>query len=49
MQRALLREQMEPVAKGSDPLGVAFDTAGAIVKIHAGNFLSTSPAAADFT
>lgn len=43
MQRALLREQMEVVANGGDPLGVRFDPAAATVKVKAGNFMSSPP------
>ncbi len=38
MQRRMLMQQMEVVAKGGDPLGVTFDPANALVKIRSGNF-----------
>jgi phenylpropionate dioxygenase-like ring-hydroxylating dioxygenase large terminal subunit len=39
MLRNLLRNQVEIVAKGGDPVGVAFDEASAYVKFDAGQFL----------
>jgi phenylpropionate dioxygenase-like ring-hydroxylating dioxygenase large terminal subunit len=45
MQRRLLAQQMEVVAKGGDPLGVNFDAERALVKIRSGNFYRTSRAA----
>src|SRR5262245_6389352 len=39
MFRRRLREQVEAVQAGRDPLGVAFDPAGALVRVEAGNFL----------
>jgi phenylpropionate dioxygenase-like ring-hydroxylating dioxygenase large terminal subunit len=38
MQRRLLEQQIELVARGGDPLGVSFDPAGARVKVRSGNF-----------
>ncbi|MGH8259139.1 MAG: aromatic ring-hydroxylating dioxygenase subunit alpha, partial [Steroidobacteraceae bacterium] len=38
MQRRMLMQQMEIVAKGGDPIGVAFDPASALVKVRSGNF-----------
>ena len=39
MLRILLQKQVDIVAKGGDPLGVAFDEAGAYVKFDAGQYL----------
>lgn len=39
MLRILLQKQIDVVAKGGDPLGVAFDEAGAYVKFDAGQYL----------
>jgi phenylpropionate dioxygenase-like ring-hydroxylating dioxygenase large terminal subunit len=39
MLRILLQRQIEIVAKGGDPVGVAFDEASAYVKFDAGQFL----------
>lgn len=39
MLRNLLRNQVDIVAKGGDPVGVAFDEASAYVKFDAGQFL----------
>ena len=39
MLRILLQKQIDIVAKGGDPLGVAFDEAGACVKFDAGQYL----------
>ena len=39
MLRILLQRQVDIVAKGGDPVGVAFDEAGAYVKFDAGQFL----------
>ena len=39
MLRHLLRKQVDIVAKGGDPVGVAFDEANAYVKFDAGQFL----------
>lgn len=39
MLRNLLRNQVEIVAKGGDPVGVAFDEASAYVKFDAGQYL----------
>ena len=39
MLRNLLRNQIDIVAKGGDPVGVAFDEEGAYVKFDAGQFL----------
>ena len=39
MLRILLQKQIDIVAKGGDPLGVAFDEAGAYVKFDAGQYL----------
>jgi phenylpropionate dioxygenase-like ring-hydroxylating dioxygenase large terminal subunit len=38
MQRRLLEQQMDVVAGGGDPVGVAFDPAQALVKVRSGNF-----------
>jgi phenylpropionate dioxygenase-like ring-hydroxylating dioxygenase large terminal subunit len=38
MQRRLLEQQMEVVARGGDPVGVSFDPANALVKVRSGNF-----------
>ena len=45
MQRRLLLQQMEVVAKGGDPLGVSFDPEKAVVKIRSGNFYRSPQAA----
>jgi hypothetical protein len=39
MLRVLLQKQVDIVASGGDPLGVAFDEAGAYVKFDAGQYL----------
>jgi nitrite reductase/ring-hydroxylating ferredoxin subunit len=39
MFRRLLRDQIDAVAAGRDPLGVIFDPARAVVRVEAGNFL----------
>ena len=39
MLRLLLQKQVDIVAAGGDPVGVAFDEAGAYVKFDAGQFL----------
>ena len=44
MQRKLLAQQIEVVAKGGDPLGVNFDPDNALVRIRSGNFYRTSRA-----
>ena len=38
MQRRLLEQQMEVVARGGDPVGVSFDAVNALVKVRSGNF-----------
>jgi phenylpropionate dioxygenase-like ring-hydroxylating dioxygenase large terminal subunit len=38
MLRRLMKQQIELVQKGGDPLGVHFDPAKAVVKVEAGNF-----------
>jgi hypothetical protein len=38
LQRRLLEQQMEVVARGGDPIGVSFDSAKALVKVRSGNF-----------
>jgi phenylpropionate dioxygenase-like ring-hydroxylating dioxygenase large terminal subunit len=38
MQRRMLRQQIEIVQKGGDPLNVVFDEAGALVDVPSGNF-----------
>jgi hypothetical protein len=38
MQRRLLEQQMEVVARGGDPVGVSFDPANALIKVRSGNF-----------
>ena len=45
MQRKLLAQQIEVVAKGGDPLGVNFDRDNALVRIRSGNVYRTSRAA----
>jgi phenylpropionate dioxygenase-like ring-hydroxylating dioxygenase large terminal subunit len=45
MQRKLLAQQIEVVAKGGDPLGVNFDPGKALFHIRSGNFYRTSRAA----
>jgi len=45
MQRRLLMQQIEVVAKGGDPLGVSFEPEKALVKIRSGNFYRASQAA----
>ena len=44
MQRRLLLQQMEVVAKGGDPLGVAFEPEKSLVKVRSGNFYRASQA-----
>ena len=39
MFRRLLRQQIEAVQAGRDPLGVMFDPARATVQVEAGNFI----------
>jgi hypothetical protein len=39
MFRRLLRQQIEAVQAGRDPLGVAFDPTRATVTVEAGNFI----------
>ena len=39
MFRRKLREQIEAVRDGRDPIGVVFDEARALVRVEAGNFL----------
>ncbi len=39
MLRILLQKQVDVVAAGGDPLGVAFDEAGAYVRFDAGQYL----------
>ena len=46
MQRRMLMQQMEIVAKGGDPTGVTFDPAQALVKIRSGNFYRAAQATA---
>jgi len=46
MQRRLLMQQIEIVAKGGDPLGVNFDPAQELVKIRSGNFYRSTRATA---
>jgi hypothetical protein len=46
MQRRMLMQQMEVVAKGGDPVGLAFDPAGALVKVRSGNFYRAAQATA---
>ena len=38
MQRRLLEQQMDSVARGGDPIGVTFDSSKALVKVRSGNF-----------
>jgi hypothetical protein len=38
MQRKILQQQIEIVAQGGDPLGVAFNPEQALVRIRSGNF-----------
>ena len=47
MLRNLLRNQVDIVAKGGDPVGVAFDEESAYVKFDAGQFLDDLIFAAD--
>lgn len=44
MLRILLQKQIDIVAGGGDPLGVAFDEAGAYVKFEAGQYLDEASA-----
>ncbi len=44
MLRILLQKQIDIVASGGDPLGVAFDEAGAYVKFDAGQYLDEASA-----
>jgi len=44
MLRQLLRKQIEAVAGGANPPGVAFDESQSLVKLAAGNFLDPLPA-----
>jgi hypothetical protein len=44
MLRILLQKQVEIVAKGGDPIGVAFDEADAYVKFDAGQYLEDDSA-----
>jgi hypothetical protein len=46
MQRRMLMQQMEVVAKGGDPAGVSFDPAQAVVRIRSGNFYRAAQATA---
>ncbi len=46
MQRRMLMQQIEVVAKGGDPLGVHFDPANALVRIRSGNFFRSAQATA---
>jgi hypothetical protein len=46
MQRRLLMQQIETVAKGGDPLGVSFDPAQDLVRIRSGNFYRPTRATA---
>lgn len=39
MFRPLLRQQIEAVQAGGDPLGATFDAACAKVQVEAGNFI----------
>ena len=39
MLRVLLQKQLDIVAKGGDPVGVAFDEKDAYVKFDAGQYL----------
>jgi hypothetical protein len=45
MQRRLLLQQLEVVAKGGDPVGVVFDADKALVKVRSGNFYRAAQAA----
>jgi phenylpropionate dioxygenase-like ring-hydroxylating dioxygenase large terminal subunit len=45
MQRRILLQQMEVVANGGDPLGVAFEPEKALVKVRSGNFYRAAQAA----
>lgn len=38
MQRRMLMQQIEVVAKGGDPIGVASDPAQALVQVRSGDF-----------
>jgi phenylpropionate dioxygenase-like ring-hydroxylating dioxygenase large terminal subunit len=44
MLRVLLQKQVEIVARGGDPIGVAFDEAGAYVRFDAGQYLDDTSA-----
>jgi len=46
MQRRMLMQQIEVVAKHGDPIGVNFDPARALVKIRSGNFYRAAQATA---
>jgi hypothetical protein len=39
MIRRMLSDQLEAVASGRDPIGVAFDQAASPVEFEAGNFI----------
>ncbi len=45
MQRRLLEKQIELVAQGGDPVGVAFEPAKALVNVRSGNFYRMARAA----
>jgi hypothetical protein len=45
MMRRMLRAQIKVVAEGGDPLGVAFDSERATVKVPSGNFFRSRTAA----
>ncbi|HVL59060.1 MAG TPA: aromatic ring-hydroxylating dioxygenase subunit alpha [Burkholderiaceae bacterium] len=47
MLRRMLRQQIDVVARGEDPAGVAFDDAHALVRFDAGNFLVDPPVGTD--
>jgi hypothetical protein len=38
MQRRILKQQIQSVAAGGDPIGVNFDPSKALVKLRSGNF-----------
>ena len=45
MMRRMLRDQIKIVAKGGDPLGVAFEEKDAMVRVPSGNFFKARDAA----
>jgi hypothetical protein len=47
MQRKILQQQIEVVAQGGDPLGVAFDPERALVRVRSGNFYRAARATSE--